>query len=127
MATKLDSRFIKVASVSGLESDSTHALKIKTGQGVTCNSSGLALDKSLINELYIENHTITASDVTSKTFTVSQPFADTNQLSLIVMGGPYQRYGTDFTAADSTSVGWNGLGLQGTIIEGDKVQVSYPV
>ena len=130
MATQLDYRFLKVAETDpGLENDGANALrvKIKAGGGILSDSTGLSIDSSVINELTIVEHIITASDVTSKSFTLASPMADTNQIALVVYGGVPLNYGVDYTANSSTIVGWNGLGLDGEISEGEEVQATYPI
>lgn len=129
MAKKLDYRFLKTATNSGLEDDGAHGIRIQvqSGGGLILDSTGLSLDRSTIDEMYIAEYTIQAADMTSKSFTLTQAMADTDQFSLLVYGGPPQNYGVDFTASSSTVITWNGLGLDGTISEGDEVQVSYPI
>jgi len=127
--TKLDYRFLKVATDPGLENDGANAIrvKVKTGGGVLLDSTGLSIDRSQINEVKIIEYTISASDMTLKGFTLETPMASTNQIALTVYGGLPVNYGSDYTAVDSTTVGWDGLGLDGLIDVGDEVQVTYSV
>jgi len=132
MNTKLDYRFLKVSETSpGLEDDGSHGVrvKVKAAGGITLDSTGLSVDRSLLNEFLMVEHTITASDVTNANFTLVSPMANTNQIALTVYGGVPQNYGVDYTckAGDSTTVWWNGLGLATAIAEGDEVQVQYPI
>jgi len=127
---KIDYRFLKISSTSsGFEDDGTHGIRIKinpTG-ALLRDQSGLSIDGSQINEFYVGEHSITASDVTSKSFILTQPLADTDMIALTIYGGITQTFGTDYTCTSSTVVSWNGLGLEGTIAEGDQVQVQYPI
>lgn len=127
--TRLDYRFLKVATDPGLENDGANALrvKVKTGGGILLDSTGLSIDRSQINEVKIIEYTILASDVTSKGFTLETAMANTNQIAMTVYGGLPVNYGSDYTAVDSTTVGWSSLGLDGFIAAGDEVQVTYPV
>lgn len=120
---------IKAATNPGLESDGTNALrvKVKTGGGIVRDADGLSVDAAAINAQYILQHTLTASDITSKSFTLDQPMASTNQIQLTVLGGVMQTYATDYTAADSTTVSWSGLGLDGVVVTGDLMSVTYPI
>lgn len=130
MATQLDYRFLKVSPTDpGLENDGANGVRVKVsaGGGILLDSTGLSVDRSVISELNIEEHIITADDATAKTFTLSTAMADTNQIALVVYGGMPLNYGVDFTATNSTTIGWNGLGLDGIIAEGDEVQATYPV
>jgi hypothetical protein len=115
------------AADPGLEDVSGLRVKVKADGGIVRDSDGLSIDAAAINAMRIEEYTIQAADVTSKSFTLGATMADTDQISLTVYGGVLQNYATDYTAADSTTVSWNGLGLDGTIEEGDELQVSYPI
>ena len=125
--TQLDYRFLKTATNSGLEDDGVHAVrvKVKTGGGVVRDADGLSVDQSLVNQIVIEEHTITASDMTAKSFSLSQTMASTDQVAMTVYGGIPLNYGVDYTAVSSTAIGWNGLGLDGMIEAGDEVRLMY--
>jgi hypothetical protein len=130
MTTKLDYRFLKVSATSpGLEDDGSHGIrvKVKADGGITLDSTGLSVDRSLLNEFLMVEHVITAPDVTAANFTLATPMANTNQIALTVYGGVPQNYGVDYTAVNSTTIGWTGLGLATAIAEGDEVQVQYPI
>ena len=124
--TMLDTRFLKLATNPGLEDDGTHSLRVKVGSGLLLDSTGLSVDRSYISELQILEYTITASDVTGKKFIFSPATASTNQMSLTILGGPEQNMGADYTCTDSTTVSWNGLSLDGFIVENDEVHIQYP-
>jgi hypothetical protein len=65
---------------------------------------------------------------------LASPIAATsfNVVSLVPVGGPEQEYTVCFTAANDGPAGvgrvtWDGLGLDGVLVSGDKVIIRYPV
>lgn len=72
----------------------------------------------------VEHHTITAGEAVAKSFTMgSVPLAPTEVVVDVIHGGA-QAYGIDFLiTVDEFS--WDGLGLDGSLAEGDIIRLQY--
>ncbi len=74
----------------------------------------------------VEVHTLNASEVTAKSFTLSNSIASGEESNTIcIVEGVAQVYNTDFTAS-GTTIGWNGKGLADIgLMAGDTFVVLY--
>lgn len=72
----------------------------------------------------LEYHTVTAGEETAKQFTLTNPPGDTTKVLVDIIGGTSQAFSIDFTISGST-FDWNGLGLDGILIENDVVRLKY--
>jgi hypothetical protein len=72
----------------------------------------------------IDYFTVTSGNVTSKSVTLSQTPVSAAAVGLDIVGGTTQYYGTDYTVS-GTTLGWNGLGLDGVIEVDDKMRAIY--
>ena len=115
-------------STSGITSDGTNRIKVqvKVGGGLTLDSNGLSIDPTTINAYKMEQHTLSGGEITAKAFQLTAVPSDSSQVSLTVLGGVLQTYAVDYSVTDTT-VGWTGLGLDGWVLAGETVQLSYPV
>lgn len=115
-------------STSGITSDGTNRIKVqvKVGGGLTLDSNGLSIDPTTINAYKMEQHTLSGGEITAKSFQLTTLPSDSSQVSLTVLGGVLQTYAVDYSVTDTT-VGWSGLGLDGWVLAGEIVQLSYPV
>jgi len=78
----------------------------------------------VVPTLKVEYRTITSGEETAKSLTLAQtPFAPT-EVALDVKGGVAQFYTDDFTVS-GTTLSWLGLGLDGILVDGDKVRIMY--
>jgi hypothetical protein len=68
--------------------------------------------------------TLTPTNILNKNVTLSQPPITPSQVSLEVIGGPEQNYGTDFTVSGMT-LSWSGLFLDGVLVAGDILNIYY--
>lgn len=72
--------------------------------------------------------TLVAGDITNKYIVLSEAPADKPQTQLTVIGGPEQEYSVDFEVTTDNAdrrLSWNGLGLDGILIAGDRIIVNY--
>jgi hypothetical protein len=74
--------------------------------------------------LYCEYHTITAGEETAKALTLPAAPAEPAKVLLDMIGGSAQIYSVDFIIA-GTTLSWNGLGLDGVLLENDVVRIYY--
>lgn len=76
------------------------------------------------SSLQTEKFTLDATDITNEYITLA--FAPTTPLltRLVVIGGPEQDYGNDFTVTGD-QLSWNSLFLDGVLVSGDKLIITY--
>lgn len=72
----------------------------------------------------VELRTITGGEETAKQLTLASTPATANKTQLLIKGAPSQFYGDDYTVS-GTTLSWNGLGLDGILLTGDKVTIIY--
>lgn len=72
----------------------------------------------------VQKFTLTPTDITNKTVTLTQTPTVLALTRLIVITGLEQDYGTDFTVS-GTTLSWNGLGLESLLESGDKLVIVY--
>lgn len=75
-------------------------------------------------ELRAEYRTVTLAEEAAKALVlIALPSSPSEVILDVITGGP-QFYGDDFTVSGST-LSWSGLGLDGLILAGDKVRITY--
>ena len=74
----------------------------------------------------VEHRDLTMAEATNKELTLANTPPDGTKVSLDIVSGVPQQYGTDYTVTGDT-LSWNGLGLDVTLEEGDKVRIIYPI
>jgi hypothetical protein len=74
--------------------------------------------------LKTEYITLDNTDVTNKYVTLAQTPASAADVLLDIIGGSSQQYTLDFVVTGS-QLGWNGLGLDGVLANGDVLRVHY--
>lgn len=74
----------------------------------------------------VEQRTISVGEAAAKSLTLAQAPSNAAQVSLNVVGGCVQFYGTDFTVS-GTTLTWNGLGLDGLLTSSDSIVLIYPI
>lgn len=72
----------------------------------------------------IDKFTLSGTDITNKSVTLSAAPTTASDTRLAVIEGIEQDYGVDFTVSGST-LDWNGLGLESLLVAGDKIIVVY--
>lgn len=72
----------------------------------------------------VEQRTVTSGEATAKAITLAFTPATPAYVTLDVIGGGDQWFGSDFTVTAST-LSWNGLGLDGVLIAGDRLRITY--
>jgi hypothetical protein len=72
----------------------------------------------------IEVFTLSAGDITNKYVTLSASPSVASSTLLTVKGYPVQFYGDDYSVSGNV-VGWTGTPLDGALIAGDKLKVTY--
>jgi hypothetical protein len=76
--------------------------------------------------MFTETRALTSLEVTAKSLTLAQSPTYPNETSIsIAQGGP-QAYGLDFTVA-GTTLSWTGLGMDGLVLAGDELVITYPI
>lgn len=71
-----------------------------------------------------EYRTLTSGEASAKQLTLAFTPATPAYVSLDVIGGGPQFFGDDFTVSGAT-LDWNGLGLDGVLVTGDKLRIIY--
>jgi hypothetical protein len=113
--------------ISAAVDDSTieiasNVLQVKNG-GITAVKLG-----SDVHTYYTELITLTGTDITNKYAALSQTPANVNQGQLTVIGGPEQERAVDFVLQIGPDrVDWNALGLDGVLVSGDKLSITYAI
>lgn len=125
-ANKVAGSAVQLAADPGLEDSTGLRVKIKAAGGITRDSDGLSIDHSTIAAFKAEEHTITAGEITSKSFTLSATPSSAGEVCMDILTGCAQDNGTDFTVS-GTTVSWTGLGLDGVIEAGEIVRMIYPI
>ena len=72
----------------------------------------------------VEYHEILAAEETAKEFTLAQTAAEPTKVIADVIGATSQQYSVDFVIS-SNKFNWNGLGLDGSLTQGDVVRLIY--
>jgi len=73
---------------------------------------------------YVEYPSLSAGDITAKEITLAALPATASKVKLDLIGGTAQIYGDDFLVSSSI-LSWNGLGLDGVLIAGDRLRIAY--
>jgi hypothetical protein len=114
LATDIDFFFVEIYNLSSLPATSL----LKEGLG------GVILSGASVHES-TETFTLNSTDISNKYVTLAHSPAVAGNTKMIVDGEGSQLYGIDFTMGTSVRVSWSGLGLDGVLVSGDIVQVSY--
>jgi len=69
-------------------------------------------------------HVITSGEITAKSFTFSPTPKDDSEVSIVIAGAPSQVEGEDYEIINNV-FSWNGLGLDGSLVIGDIITLSY--
>lgn len=74
---------------------------------------------------YVETKTLVAADITNKyiTLSIAEPGSPSKTV-LSIAGAPGLQYGVHFTIIGN-QLSWNGLALDGVVIAGDKLTITY--
>lgn len=72
----------------------------------------------------VNKFTLSGTDITNKYVTLSGTPTTVTKTVVSVIGGDSQDYSIDFTVS-GTQLSWNGLGLDGVLIAGDKLIVQF--
>lgn len=72
----------------------------------------------------VESITLSGTDITNKYVTLSASPLTAAKTRLTVIGGPEQAYASDFTVS-TNQLSWSGLFLEGVLVTGDKLVVTY--
>jgi hypothetical protein len=109
----------------------TGALTLVAGSGITITPSGsnitIAATGSSGNPYYVNEFTLTSTDISNGYVTLSPTPDNPTQVILTVIGGPMQSYGTDYTVSGSQLIFGSTLatGGQSALVSGDMLVVQY--
>lgn len=95
-------------------------LKLKKDDGTIVLFEG----QPQLSSFYSEYYTLTSSEITAKEIVLPREVDNGSGVVFIPAGGIAQIPGTDFVVSGST-ISWDGLGLDGSLAENDKVLISY--
>ena len=109
-----------VPSVNGI----TGAVVILPGSGSSVTTIGNDIIVGNTRQYIVQKYTLTPTDIAAKSVTLSQAPTTANLTRLTVINGPEQDYGPDFVVS-GTTLSWSGLFLDGVLVSGDKLIVSY--
>lgn len=98
-------------------SDATHTGALSSADWNTFNNTAISSYK-------VDLFTLSNTDITNKFVNLSSAPSSATKTTLIVIGGPMQDYGTDFTVSGS-QLSWSTLFLDGVLVSGDKLVVQY--
>jgi hypothetical protein len=73
---------------------------------------------------YVEYPNLSSGDIIAKQITLAALPATASKVKLDLIGGTAQIYGDDFLVSASI-LSWNGLGLDGVLIAGDRLRIAY--
>lgn len=93
-------------------------------------SGGGGVSSSGIDDVHarwrVEYKTLLVADLINKYVTIAAEPKDAAKLKLEVLGGPAADIGVDFTVnAASKQVSWNALSLDGQLVVGEKLRITY--
>lgn len=71
-----------------------------------------------------EQVVLTGGDIAAKQITLANTPLNASAVRLTVYGGPEQAFGIDFSVT-GTTLTWNGLGLDGLLVAGDRLLIDY--
>lgn len=72
----------------------------------------------------VNKFTLSPTDIANKYVTLTAPPTTPASTVLDVISGDSQDYGVDYVVTGST-VSWDGLGLDGVLVAGDKLQIQF--
>lgn len=93
-----------------------------TTRTVTAANRNVALDNITIESW--ESFTLSSGQAAAKSVTLAHTPKVPANTELFPAGAPKQQYGLDFTVS-GTTLSWTGLGLDGTLVTGDVIEVGY--
>lgn len=81
------------------------------------------------NNRQVETFSLSASDISNKYVVLASVPANASRVAIKVRNAVGQYYGLDFQmdGANADRLTWSGLGLDGVLIEGDQITVTYDV
>lgn len=97
-----------------------------TGKLDLVGGSGGSDPTTIADKYIVEPRTLTALEAANKEITLDNTPPDPTKVTLDIVSGTSQEYGTDYTVAGDV-LSWDGLGLDVTLHEGDKIRVIYPL
>lgn len=107
-------------------------VRLKSNGFILKDATGIYVDPEKTYEHY-EEVVLTATDITNKqaVLTVAANLRQPTHAKVCVVGGPLQRYGSDYIIESDGSyirrIHWGSLGLDGLLEEGDILQVWYNI
>jgi hypothetical protein len=72
----------------------------------------------------VEYYTLTAPQAAAEQITLGGTPDTASKVILDVIGGTSQEFGVDYTVSGDV-LSWSGLGLDGVLVDGDKLRVIY--
>jgi hypothetical protein len=86
---------------------------------------GVSATTQLILDWKVETRAVTAGEITAKKLTLANTPAVASEVLLQIRSGVPQAYGYDYNIINSNQLNWSGLGLEGQIITGSVLIISY--
>ena len=124
-----DSTFEIIDNVDNTKKLNFQVSGVTTGTTRTVTAADRNVNFDNIRETKAETLTLNATDISNKYKDLSFIPKLADAIIVIPEGGPCQRVTDDFTiitdGADLKRLNWNGLGMDGILADGDKVQVIY--
>jgi len=87
-------------------------------------TAGLPAIPTVTGTYRCEHYVLQAADITAKQISLALVPSSPNEVSVDLQGGGLAWPGDDFTVS-SNVLSWNGLGLDGLVIAGDKMRITY--
>jgi hypothetical protein len=115
-------------TVSGTVDFGSGPITFNTGDRAVYNFAGVwekwDVTEELEQKLKVEYRTITSGEATAKQLTLAVEPLTADEVMLDVKGGAIQFLGDDFTVTGDI-LDWDGLGLDGILVAGDKLRIAY--
>lgn len=110
--------------------ESDPSLPVENQLWINLSSSSINVAKNggvirLNDANYTETVVILATNLSTKTLTVSRAIQNPSRTKIFPEGGPAQIYSTDFTVVSPNIITWGNMGLDGLVEEGDVLVIEY--
>jgi hypothetical protein len=129
---------VKASGITANELDLTDTYDFGTASGTiqvgTPSDATDAANKDYVDTAvsgltgsYVEQFTLTGTDITNKYVTLAQVPDTATNVVLLIAGAPAQFYGDDYQmdGTNTDQLTWDSLGLDGVLVSGDKLTVMY--
>lgn len=116
---ELDPLSPDAVTATDISYDSTASIKAKIG-ALESGEAGVTRE--------IEYYTLSATNISDK-YIILDGTSVNEEIDMVVLGGPTQRYQVDFVLIGANKISWSEfdtiVGMEGDLLEGDVLQITY--